>query len=144
MKRLLTAAAMAITLSGVAQNFWFPIDNIPIGSMDTVKVALLISDTAHQYKTYYKSVDCDTLCLKTSKDKSDCFIEIKEDLGAKSRQVCFSEFGYIVYVRQKFIDSPGTVCASCPNFWHFVCYLDSDKRPLNKNYIVWNHIKTNL
>lgn len=128
---------MAITLSGAAQVSYLPIDNIPVGKFDTVMVVFLVSDTTHQIKTLYKALDCDSIGCKLPWETHSHLLKVEEDLGVISRQSSFSIFGYVVNLRKKWADSPGSVCWNCPNYWEIVCYLDTSKRLLNKNYIVW-------
>lgn len=44
---------------------------------------------------------------------------------------------FIVRIRKKYINAPGTFCYDCENYWEFIKYLDAYKKPLPKSVTVW-------
>ena|ERR1700690_610982 len=82
---------------------------------DTVRCIMMISDTSHSYHTYFQ-----TDSIQTSKDYLTGH-DVKIDEGF-ANQINYWVIGYCFNTDRSKI------------FWQ---YLDSDKKPLSKNIIVW-------
>lgn len=99
------------------------------GSIDTVKVVLLVGDTSHRYKTYFKTKPC----KDTTNKLVLCGDEIKEDMGNSGYGQSYWVYGYEVRRKECCINSYYS------NFTYstHLGYLDDKKQPLKSTVIVW-------
>jgi len=109
---------------------------IPIGTLDTLRVFMLVCDTTHRVRVYRELLSCKEVGCKDSTDQEHQYIthlkEVKEDLGMLSKEAVYSIVGYSVRERRRWSGQSGYA-----DFWLHKEYLNADKKPLNQNIVVW-------
>lgn len=115
-------------------------------TLDTVKVVLMVSDTAHVYDQYYQFQSCEDVGCKDTTTKHKNFVshfeQVKEDKGNYGSGQNYWVYGYEVRRKQCCINGNTSNLAyyqPIPYYTHLL-YLDDKRQPLKSTVIVWQSV----
>jgi hypothetical protein len=150
--RIYSSAVLAANLllcavfSSEAQTLQFSINTDTTTSIDTVKVVLLVGDTAHHYYEYMQFQSCEDVKCKDTTERHKMFIShyknIKEDKGNYRTGQTYWTYGYSVRRKECCINGNTSNLAyyqPIPYYTHLL-YLDDKKQPLKSTVIVWQSV----
>jgi hypothetical protein len=119
---------------------WSPTSKLDISVYDTIPVLMLVSDTSHNIFTSYSIGKYIKGSGKTEIIGNDTLISG----GSYEYKEVKTDYGYLspVVYHMKGYEVIGGISYSEGHYPSHITYLSSDKKPLNKNIVVWINFDT--